>query len=62
MQLILSIIAFLSCTLGMTFFLGGISKVSPLTMEQRYKSVIVANKLEILTIVCIISKFVITKI
>lgn len=62
MQLILSIIAFLSCTLGMTFFLGGISKVSPLTMEQRYKSVIVANKLEILTIVYIISKFVITKI
>lgn len=62
MQLILSIIAFLSCTLGMTFFLGGISKVSPLTMEQRYKSVAVANKLEILTIVCIISKFVITKI
>lgn len=62
MQLILSIIAFLSCTLGMTFFLGGISKVSPLTMEQRYKSVVVANKLQILTIVCIISKFVITKI
>lgn len=62
MQLILSIIAFLSCTLGMTFFLGGISKVSPLTMEQRYKSIVVANKLQILTIVCIISKFVITKI
>ena len=62
MQLILSIMAFLSCTLGMTFFLGGISKVSPRTMEQKYKSVVVANKLEILTIVCIISKFVITKI
>lgn len=62
MQLILSIIAFLSCTLGMACFLGGISRVSPLNMEQRYKSVVVANKLEILTIICLISKFIITKL
>ena len=62
MQLFLSIMAFLSCTLGMAFFLVGICRISPLTMEQRYKSVVVANKLEILTIVCLISKFILTKL
>lgn len=61
-QLTLSITAFLFCPLGVLFFLLGTVKSAPLNTKQRYKSLTVANKLEILTIVCIISKFVITKI
>lgn len=61
-QLILSIIAFLYCPLGVLFFLLGTVKSAPLNTKQRYKSLAVAFKLEIITLISIGLKFILTKI
>ena len=61
-QLILSITAFLFCPLGVLFFLLGTVKSAPLNTEQRYKSLVVAFKLEIITLISIGLKFILTKI
>lgn len=61
-QLILSIIAFLYGNFGLLFFLFGAVKLSFITTEQRLKSLDIALKLEIVTLVALVLRLMITKI